>query len=94
MRRVLAVPFCLSAVLFFSVSSAAADSPFPVGPPNQPVTYGDCISTTAAGEGIEDYLVGLPEFTRLVKPPQSRRPGVEDAFACKGFSPPPGPSGQ
>ena len=67
---------------------AAAASPFPVGPPNQPVTYGDCVSTTAAGEGVEDYTVEVREFTQLVKPPNSQRPGDLDAFACKGFSPP------
>ena len=76
-----------------AAAPAAADNPFPVGPPNQPVTYGDCVSTTAAGEGVEDYTVGVKAFTQLVKPPGSQRPGVEDTLACKGFSPPPGPIG-
>ena len=67
---------------------AAAASPYPVGPPNQPTTYGDCVSTTAAGEGLEDYTVGVKTFVQLVGPPASHRPGLVEAFGCKGFSPP------
>lgn len=67
---------------------ASADSPYPVGPPNQPTTYGDCVSTTAAGEGVEDYTVPVKDFVALVGAPNSRRPGTVDAFTCKGFSPP------
>ena len=72
---------------------AAADLPFPVGPPNQPATYGDCVSATAApfAEGVEDYTGDVRTFTQSVKPPSSERPGVEYTIACGGFAPPPGP---
>ena len=80
------------ACTMIAAAPAAADNPFPTGPPNQPVMYGDCVSTTAAGEGIEDYTVHVSEFTRELKPPRSQRPGVEYTIACKGFGPPPGPN--
>ena len=79
------------AVGMVAPASAHAENPFPVGPPNQPATYGDCVSTTAAGEGVEDYTVPVATFTQLVKPPRSERPDVDVTLACKGFSPPPGP---
>ena len=83
----------LATVLTLIVAApASAASPFPVGPPNQPVTYGDCVSTTAAGEGVEDYTVDVQTFTQLVGPTTGQRPDVE-TLACKGFSPPPGPMG-
>ncbi len=90
MRHAL-LAFATFATTAVAAAPAAADNPFPVGPPNQPATYGDCVSTTAAGEGVEDYTVGVATFTQLVKPPGSQRPGVEVTLACKGFSPPPGP---
>ncbi len=80
----------VSAAVMVPAGPAWAGSPFPVGPPHQPLTYGDCVSTTAAGEGVEDYTVGVKTFTQLVAPPASQRPGVEEHFVCKGFSPPPG----
>ena len=76
------------AIVILSVTPAAASSPYPVGPPNQPPTYGDCVSTTAAGEGVEDYTVGVKSFTQLVGPVPGKRPGVDETLACKGFSPP------
>ena len=82
----LAAMSCAAVVL--SVTPAAASSPYPVGPPNQPPTYGDCVSTTAAGEGVEDYTVDVRTFTQLVGPAQGQRPGVVATLACKGFSPP------
>ena len=88
MRRIVSVLLAATALFVLAVTPAAAASPFPVGPPNQPATYGDCVSTTAAGEGVEDYTVPVSVFTQLVKPPNSERPGVEIELACKGFSPP------
>lgn len=76
------------AIVMLTVTPAAASSPYPVGPPRQPPTYGDCVSTTAAGEGVEDYTVDVKTFTRLVGPVPGERPGVDDTLACKGFSPP------
>lgn len=72
--------------IILSVTPAAAQ-PFPVSPPNQPATYGDCVSTVAAGEGTGDYS-SVHTFIRLVAPVPSQRPGVEETFVCKGFSPP------
>ncbi len=70
----------------------AADLSFPVGPPNQPATYGDRVSTTAApfaeGRGLHR---DVRTFAQSLKPPRSERPGVECTIACGGFSPPPGP---
>ena len=91
MKRAAILAAVLSASAMIAATPAAADLPFPVGAPNQPATCGDCVSTTAAGEGVEDFTVDVRTFTQLVKPPRSERPGVEYAFACKGFSPPPGP---
>ena len=91
--RALARLRMLSTVLVLVVAApASAATPFPVGPPNQPATYGDCVSTTAAGEGVEDYTVGVQTFTQLVGPTTGQRTDVE-TLACKGFSPPPGPQG-
>lgn len=90
MRHAL-LAFATVATMTIGAAPAAADNPFPVGPPNQPATYGDCVSTTAAGEGVEDYTVGVKRFVQLVGPPASQRPGLEEQFVCKGFSPPPGP---
>ena len=79
----------LTAMLALTLAApASATTP---DPPNQPVTYGDCVSTTAAGEGVEDLTVGLPAFTQLVGPAVGQRPNVDQTLACKGFSPPPGP---
>ncbi len=83
----------LAAVLFVATvfaGSAAAENPYPVGPPHQPATYGDCVSTVAApsGEGVEDQPNAPKDFTRTVMPVNSRRPGFEQNFGCKGFSPP------
>ena len=72
-------------VVMLSATPAAAGHP--VGPPNQPATYGDCVSTVAAGEGTGDYS-DVHTFIRLVAPVPSQRPGVEETFVCKGFSPP------
>jgi len=95
MKRRAILVLAISATTMVPAAPAVADLPFPVGPPNQPVTYGDCVSTTAApfGEGVEDYTVDVRTFTHLLKPPGSERPAVEDTIACKGFSPPPGAPG-
>lgn len=88
-RRAVAATTALApiAMVMLSVTPAAASSPYPVGPPNQPPTYGDCVSTVAAGEGTGDYSV-VQTFVALVAPVPSQRPGVEESFVCKGFSPP------
>ena len=91
MRRPAMLGILTITAVLFGAGVASADSPFPVGPPNQPTTYGDCVSTTAAGEGVEDYTVGVKTFVQLVGPAASQRPGLIDSFTCKGFSPPPGP---
>jgi len=91
MRHAL-VAFAMFATTMVAAAPAAADLVFPVGPANQPATYGDCVSTsTPVGEGVEDYTVGVKTFVQLVGPPASQRPGLEERFVCKGFSPPPGP---
>lgn len=72
-------------VVMLSATPAAAEHP--VRPPNQPATYGDCVSTVAAGEGLGDYSV-VQTFISLVAPVPSQRPGVEETFVCKTFSPP------
>ena len=77
-----------STALLCAGPAAAADAPYPVVPPNQPPTYGDCVSTTAAGETLEDYTSGVKAFVQLVGPPASHRPGLVEAFKCKGFTPP------
>ena len=86
------VAVAILAIALFAAEPVAAENPFPVGPPNQPPNYGDCVSTTAAGEGVEDYTVDVKTFTEQVGPHESRRPGLETTLACKGFSPPPGPA--
>jgi len=91
MKRIAMLGALMAATTLLGAPPASATSPFPVGPPNQPVTYGDCVSTTAAGEGVEDYSVDVQTFVQLVGPPASHRPGLEEALRCKGFSPPPGP---
>ena len=88
MRHALVV-FAMFATILVAAAPAAADVP---APPNQPATYGDCVSaSTPVGEGIEDYTVGVKRFVQLVGPPESQRPGLEEHFVCSGFSPPPGP---